>query len=442
MVKAFYEKSVSRKVGVTFILKIIGALLAFGSQIAFAKLLSPSQYGLYTFVFSWVALLIIPAKMGYDVATLRFVAAYTSTTDQRSLTEFIKVSSGHIRVFSLIIALLGVLLVVTTDVISQNKVLWILAFTFLVPLTAQNDLQRYRLQALGRIKDSLYPEVIIKHLFITGSLFLIYQFTDQAITATMALIVSIICFIIVSYSYHRSLNKTTVNKGEGEVRVDYSNLTWLKIALPLSFVSALQFIMNQTDILMVGYFIDKEQVAFYTAAAKITLLVSFGLQTSNIVLAPEIAKLYAKGHIESLKQRLFSFSTVLSISTILIVIFIFFEGEWILSLFGEAYTVGFPCLLILSLGNLVNVMTGSVGYLLSMTGHQNLSFKITLVSSALNILLNCILIPYQGVVGAAIATSIAIAVRNVGMLYFVWKHLRINPTVFNPLYVKKLLIAR
>lgn len=55
---------------------------------------------------------------------------------------------------------------------------------------------------------------------------------------------------------------------------------------------------------------------------------------------------------------------------------------------------------------------GSVGVLLDMSGNQNIVFKATLISAVANVVLNLILMPLYGIMGAAIATLVAVVLNN------------------------------
>src|SRR5205823_11764663 len=59
-----------------------------------------------------------------------------------------------------------------------------------------------------------------------------------------------------------------------------------------------------------------------------------------------------------------------------------------------------------------NAATGPTGVLLTMTGKQKWEIANTIVMVAFNFLLNLVLIPRMGILGAAIATAISIATIN------------------------------
>ena len=97
-----------------------------------------------------------------------------------------------------------------------------------------------------------------------------------------------------------------------------------------------------------------------------------------------------------------------------------------MGLFGEQYKQGANLLRILVIGQFINVITGSVGFLLNMTGFEKDMRNIVFLSGAIALLLNFILIPIYGVTGAAIATSIAIALQSLFAVYMVRRRLGFN----------------
>ena len=185
-------------------------------------------------------------------------------------------------------------------------------------------------------------------------------------------------------------------------------------------------ILAHIDVLMIGVILDKELSGIYGIAARISIIISFGLFAINTVIAPKISRLFTEKKIKNLKLLLFRTSRLnLFISCLLLLIIILFNNE-ILNIFGVEYTRGGVALIILCIGQLINVATGSVGVLMTMTGLESITAKIILFSIVLNIILNSILILYLGIDGAAIATAVTVAAANILMLYHSHKETGIN----------------
>jgi O-antigen/teichoic acid export membrane protein len=73
---------------------------------------------------------------------------------------------------------------------------------------------------------------------------------------------------------------------------------------------------------------------------------------------------------------------------------------------------------------------GPVSYLTTLTGYQNLTARVFGVCALLNIMLNIVLIPHWGMVGAAITTTATTTVWNVWLYLLVKKHLGIRSFVY------------
>jgi O-antigen/teichoic acid export membrane protein len=100
--------------------------------------------------------------------------------------------------------------------------------------------------------------------------------------------------------------------------------------------------------------------------------------------------------------------------------------HWLMWLFGDEFVAGAPLLRILAIGQFINVATGSVGYLLMMTGHEKDMRNSLLVVAPCSILLSLWLIPLYGATGAAVATALAIAGQNLLAVFWVRRRLGFN----------------
>jgi O-antigen/teichoic acid export membrane protein len=102
---------------------------------------------------------------------------------------------------------------------------------------------------------------------------------------------------------------------------------------------------------------------------------------------------------------------------------------WVLQISGAEFIQGQTALIILSIGYLVNALTGSVGILLYMTRHIEAYLATTAFAALLNVCLNWLLIPKWGVNGAATATTISMIASSVICAVWVRQKLGIKSTV-------------
>jgi O-antigen/teichoic acid export membrane protein len=99
----------------------------------------------------------------------------------------------------------------------------------------------------------------------------------------------------------------------------------------------------------------------------------------------------------------------------------------IMTLYGPEFIAAWPCLVILAFAQLVNAGVGSCAFMLVMTGNQDFVLYGTMGVCFLNILLNYLLVPLYGIVGASFASGISVISLNVFWLLSVYYCLKIHP---------------
>ena len=199
----------------------------------------------------------------------------------------------------------------------------------------------------------------------------------------------------------------------------------LRYSFPLFLTGFTGMLMSSTDVLILGHFVTMEQVGVYGAALTIANFFSSSLMMSvNSIFAPLVATAHGQGKPEQIAMLYRSTTRWLFFITLPLVTATILAREPIMSVFGEGFVAqGSLALLILTLGHMLNCMTGGVGYVLSMTGRQKIELWINLVAVGLNVTLNILLIPEMGIVGAALATAISLSILNGLRVFFVYSRL-------------------
>lgn len=181
------------------------------------------------------------------------------------------------------------------------------------------------------------------------------------------------------------------------------------------------------SVVIVGLFVSAEEVAFFSAAQRTSLLISFMLMVINFVAAPRFASLHKAQKMDELKT-LAQFSTRLMIGFSLpVLLAVLIWPDTIMALFGREFSQGAMLLVILAIGQTINVMTGSVGFLLTMCGHEKDLRNITLTAGILTVTLLLIATSIWGITGAAIAVSIGVSTQNLLALHKVKQRLGFWP---------------
>jgi O-antigen/teichoic acid export membrane protein len=188
------------------------------------------------------------------------------------------------------------------------------------------------------------------------------------------------------------------------------------IAVPLWINGLVTYLLLQSDIWILGAFIPDDELAIYAAAAYVVALVSQSLILVNLVVPPFIADLYARGERGRLERILRTTATLAGLPAFAVLLAFIVFGKPILGwVYTEHYRAGAIVLALLSVGKMVNVLTGSCGVALAMTGHQKILMRITLVTAVLTIGGNLLVVKDYGTVGVAAVVCGGTIVQNLAM---------------------------
>ena len=201
----------------------------------------------------------------------------------------------------------------------------------------------------------------------------------------------------------------------------------LPFSIQVLFKDLSSRILTHLDRLMLGILGVASDVGIYGMSAFIGHRIDFFQRMFNSIFAPMIADLYNQGK-QSDMVRIFQTVSKWTLLLTLPVFFTFiFLGYAILALFGREFNAGWATLIVLSIGNLINVGVGPVGHMLIMTGRPGLELLNNWISGLSNIALNLWLIPRYGAFGAALATAITVVMLNLIRLLQVYRIHQCHP---------------
>lgn len=166
---------------------------------------------------------------------------------------------------------------------------------------------------------------------------------------------------------------------------------------------------------------------------------TFFLLAFSGIFSPMVAEEILKGSTQRLKE-LYALSTrwLLLISLPLISIMIIGASP-LMRVYGEEFQVGYSALIILTLGQLVNVGVGGTDNIIVMAGRTRLDMLNNLFGLGLVAGLSYALIPRYQLVGAALAQALTVAAINLLKLVEIWLILHVHP--FNRRFTKPFLGA-
>ncbi len=199
------------------------------------------------------------------------------------------------------------------------------------------------------------------------------------------------------------------------------------VMAPLMALAVLQGIHESLPVWLLGRLSTARAIGLYAAAERMAFLVAVILAAVNLVYAPAIGALWARGEQARLResfQRVARWTLAASLPVCLVLIV---AGPGLLRVFGAEYQVAFPALTLLALGQLINAGTGSVGYLMLLTGQTRTVVRNFSAAVVTLVGLGVVLVPVYGPTGAAGAAALVMAGLNLLMVAQVRARLHVVP---------------
>lgn len=426
--KLFYKLDIHTKevlsgAFIAFALRSVGALLVFVLNVFIGRLLGAEGAGLYFLALSVVTIGAVITKLGLDNALLRFIATGASSSDWNKVVGVFQMGMRMAACTSLAAAALVFIFApwIAERLFDELALATTLrAMCFGIFTFAMMTLLTESLKGLKRIRDSMLVSSV---LYPGIALIIIWPLVSQfgASGAAAAYVLGTGSATLIGWIMWR---KNIDGVAAAAPRFERAVL-W-RSCRPLWAMSIInRGALTWTPLLLLGFWGSTEEAGVYGAATRVVMLVTLFLSSLNTAIAPKFAEIYDQGEIEILGKLVRRFSLLVTIAVSPIFFLMIFAGDWVMGLFGPDFTQGGTALTILAVGQVINSLTGPVGNVLIMTGHERDCLNGSILSLVL--LLGCaiMLIPGQGLIGAAMAGAAATILGNVYNLLLAQRRLHI-----------------
>jgi O-antigen/teichoic acid export membrane protein len=406
-------------------------LLALALGIILARTLGAEGYGIYAYAFAIMSLFMVAAEAGVPTLLMREVSASQGREEWALLRGALKRGIQFVSLVAASVSVLGLFVLwMLAEELSRTMVYTVALMLLVLPFSAlcktvASALRGLHRVVIGQAIDLLARSFVV--LLIVSIVFLLWPSLREPYVAMAAQLFGAVAVMLVGAWLLRRLTPLPVRK----IQAEYHDRAWLRSALPFALIGGAGVVNSQTDLIMLGWFTSAGDVGVYSVAVQGATLVAFGLQAANMVVAPQFSRIYAQKDMVRLQHLVTQSARVILMVALPVALIFILAGEFIIPwVFGAEFSAAHAPLAILAMGQLVNAGFGSVGFLLNMTGYERISSRILWQTALLNILLNAIMIPLFGIVGASVATAISLVIWNALLYREVRKHLRISSTAF------------
>lgn len=419
------KKSFLKQGSIAFVVRVLGAFVGFLMTLVITQTLPVEESGLFFLAFAICSAAGMLCTLGLTDAFIRFIGGFHAKSNWGIIKGIFIKGIKTVLIISIVIVFL---ISTCSGFISDNlfykpqfsSVLILMAFA--IPSISLYQLVGFAFQGLHKPVISICIQNISNQLLVIISILILTTFVVNFTATLAAIIYSTSAFITVCIALYKWFSNTNL-----AVAADYSQTAELAAsAKPLFLIMLMGMLVQYSGQIIAGVYLSASDVAFFSVAQRISMLTSFALIAINLVAAPRFAASAKLGATKELRATSLFCSRIMIIIATPMVIVMFFLAEFLMGLFGAEYIQAAHLLQILIVGQFINVITGSVSYLLNMTGHEKDMRNVVFFSGPLALVLCVFLIPIYDATGAAIATAIALSSQNLVAVYMVKKRLGFN----------------
>jgi O-antigen/teichoic acid export membrane protein len=369
-------------------------------NIFLARILGVETFGTWSFLFSIITGIFLISNFGIN-SSGKFIAQYNNTDEVKNVLK----KSLKFRLFISLIFALSIFIFSKTLSVSIGHPEFEILFQYSAPLVFSMGFLEYLKTAfmgLHRIKYNFIINVLefgFKFIFVI----IWFQFSISLLNIVKAfsyasLIATVIGLLLLYFKFYVKYKDST-------------NITSMvdifKYGIPLFFTSLGSVIATELDTVMLGLYSSNYEVGIYAVAKNIVNT----LPQISLAIAMGTMPLFAKINSKNKNELKILFYKIMKINAgimiLVTLIILLFSGFLIPLIFGDKYAGSvFP----LQMLTIFLVSRSFLIFLTQFLDYQGLAMKrlvYSIVSMILNVILNLLLIPKYGAVGASIATSIA-----------------------------------
>ena len=383
---------------------IVSMVLPLVAYLYIARILGPEYFGKVTFAQTFSSYFVVLATLGITNYSQKVcsVCGNDIAALSRNTSEILAISTVMTAISMAIYTVLSLLL------FGKSNDVWLYMVFSGVVLFSSLRMDWFLISRERFVFISL-RNVASKVLFLIGSFLLVTTQDDYILYGAIVVATSAVGLAIANYIF--------ILKHHMCSAVPWRSLSikrHLKPILYLSLVTVGSKLFSSTDVIMLGLLCDDTTVGIYGNAIKLPLVLDEVLMAIAAVITPQLYLSVSQGddakthYLMDYASNLMAFFAVPAMILCMVM-----PAPLVILLGGEEYVSGATILAIYSvvmITTLCLTLAGTRMYIAR--GQERQLFVILLVSAAVNIILNAVLIPVYDGVGAAIASVIS----NVFML--------------------------
>ncbi len=403
---------------------VAGSVLEYGVKVVLARFLGPESYGVFTQGLAVAQVTAVIALLGLHRGMPRFVSYYKGLDAPGHVAAAIRTSfllgtgGGIVASIGLFAAAPVIATVFEEPALVGPLRLFAAAILPLGLYYLTIAVLRGRQNARDKVLLSDVGLPVVEIVLLAVLLSLGYGVTGAVTAYLLAVIAAAGVGLLLA---RRAISQPI--RSAGFVPRELVTFCW-----PLLVVSIALVINKWIDVLMLGWLTESADVGVYEVSLSIAGFTNIFLVSVNYMFMPVASELWAEDRGDAIKDT-YRTTTRWVVTGLLplVTILLLYPGELLQLLFGSAYAAGATAMSVLTVGYGFGTAVGPAGMALIAVDRTKRFMTAMIILGLADILLNLLLIPRYGIVGAAIGMTAGVIVANLLLLVFLRRNLGFQP---------------
>ena len=456
-------RRISRGVKATFAASVVDMLANAALIVLLTRvLLTPEEYGTLNFVLAALSVVAILASLGPPKSAGRYVTEFAETRPGLVPTV-VRRSFAFIAVLSIVVGLgLVVLGRPVAGLIGQEQLIPFLAIgaVYIVGV-AMTQYTRELLRAFNRIEWSGVVRVVMgvgRVTFVVAFVALGFG-VSGALAGYVAgyLVAALVGGWLLYARLYRRYDSGEALRGSEDGSTDVTDSTdatdatdvddpdedtagisrrIIEYSVPLTATRGANVLDKRIDMVLVGMFLGPAAVGYYTIAKQVSEFGSIPAQSLGYTISPTVGEQSAKddrGRARRVYETSLRYVLLLYLPGMVGLVLV--ADPVVTHIFGTEYGGAAPVVQVMAGFMLVNAVNKVTSDGLDFLGRARERAIVKTAAAVANFLLNLLLIPWIGVIGAAIATVVTYTIYTVANVYIIHTELTLDVEAIGRLLV-------
>lgn len=418
----FMRRDVTRGVAGTILLKVGSGALAFALFSLAARTMSPDGFGIFATWLSIAQMASVVGLVGQESLLVRFLNEYR-VADQPGLTKGVLLSSLNISAVAMLIAI-GAIAIVAS--MRGDGWLLIVAVSLYTAVNAGLMLGSQIARSLVSIlmgeghREFFWRASVV--LFLIAVLTGHRQLDPAELIAVMTIAMSIgLGAQIIAITRALPDFRGTAARSETS--------RWRSSALHFWVASILEAANQYFDVILVYWMLDPATAGIYFAASRLANIFAMLSAALYSFGARRLPSLYFSKNHEEFERTLQLMAEVTALCVIGGLLLICIGGSYLLNLFGPHFAAQHWVLIVLGIGTAFQAAGGPAAAILQLTGHEREYVPVVAANVALRLVGFLVLIPWLGVLGAAISATVSLALATIALNILCRRRAGVDPSI-------------